>query len=150
MEWSGTKADAMYALAVQLLADGVPFHGVGFEGHLIVNEFYQTFTTNWARFDALGIEFAITELDIRFLLPSTDTLLAEQASNYAYVVNSCLAFASCIGITTWDTRYDFYSLLGLLVKLTSTSFLPLTVTTTAGERDMVPVSFLLVPIPLPN
>lgn len=87
----------MYNLTVSLLAQGAPLHGIGFEGHLILNQFYRTFVPNFQRFDALGIEFAITELDIRFQLPATDALLSAQAENYAYVVNSCLAVSSCIG-----------------------------------------------------
>lgn len=97
IEWGGSKSDALYAEAQALLAQGAPLHGIGFEGHLIVNEFYQTFVPNFQRFGALGLELAITELDIRFELPSTDALLASQASNYAYVVNSCLAVPQCIG-----------------------------------------------------
>lgn len=96
-QWSGPKSDAMYNLTQSLLAAGVPFHGVGFEGHLILNEFDRTFTDNFKRFGDLGVEFAITELDIRFTLPATDTLFAQQAENYAYVVNSCLAVSQCIG-----------------------------------------------------
>lgn len=107
IEWSGSKSDALYAEAQALLAQGAPLHGIGFESHLIVDEFEQTFVANFQRFAALGLELAITELDIRFTLPSTDTLLAEQASNYAYVVNSCLAVSACIGITTWDTSDDY-------------------------------------------
>lgn len=107
IEWTGSKSDAMYNLSVSLLAQKAPLHGIGFESHLIVNEFYRTFVDNFERFGALGLEIAITELDIRFLLPSTDTLLAEQAENYAYVVNSCLAVSACIGITTWDTSDDY-------------------------------------------
>lgn len=87
----------MYNLTQSLLAAGVPFHGVGFEGHLILNSFYRTFVDNFKRFNALGVEVAITELDIRFDLPVTDTLLAQQAENYAYVVNSCLVVPGCIG-----------------------------------------------------
>ncbi|KAF8316748.1 hypothetical protein DL93DRAFT_2125198 [Clavulina sp. PMI_390] len=107
IEWSGTKSDALYNLSVSLLEQGAPLHGIGFEGHLILNEFYRTFEDNFQRFGDLGLELAITELDIRFELPSTDTLLSEQAENYAYVVNSCLAVAQCIGITTWDTSDDY-------------------------------------------
>lgn len=87
----------MYNLTQSLLASGVPFHGVGFESHLVLNSFYRTFVANFQRFASLGVELALTELDIRFTLPVTDTLLAQQAENYAYVVNSCLAVSACIG-----------------------------------------------------
>lgn len=73
---------------------------------MILNSFYRTFQANFERFAALGLDVALTELDIRFTLPSNATLLASQAENYAYVVNSCLAVSRCVGITTWDTSDD--------------------------------------------
>ncbi|KAF8313690.1 endo-1,4-B-xylanase A [Clavulina sp. PMI_390] len=107
IEWSGSKSNALYNLSVSLLAQGAPLHGIGFEGHLILNSFDRSFQANFQRFGSLGLELAITELDIRFALPATDTLLSQQAENYAYVVNACLAVAQCIGITTWDTSDDY-------------------------------------------
>ena len=69
----------MYTLAQQMLAQGAPLHGIGFESHFLLNGFSQTLVQNFARFEALGIEFALTELDIRFTLPSSATLLSQQA-----------------------------------------------------------------------
>jgi endo-1,4-beta-xylanase len=73
---------------------------------LIVNSFERTFQANFQRFADLGLDVAITELDIRMTLPATDALLAAQAENYKYVVNSCLAVSRCVGITVWDTSDD--------------------------------------------
>ena len=73
---------------------------------MIVNSFYRTFQANYQRFADLGLDVAITELDIRMTLPATDALLASQAENYKYVVNSCLAVSRCVGITVWDTSDD--------------------------------------------
>ena len=81
--------------------------GIGFESHLILNGFSRTFVANFQRFADLGLELAITELDIRIQLPSTSELLSQQAENYAYVIASCLAVERCIGITTWDTSDDY-------------------------------------------
>ncbi|KAF8600922.1 glycoside hydrolase [Ceratobasidium sp. AG-I] len=111
IEWTGAKSDAVYALVKSLLAQGVPVQGVpvqgvGFQAHLVVNSFSRTLLENFRRFADLGLDVAITELDIRFTLPSTSALLASQAENYQYVVKSCVAISRCVGITTWDTSDD--------------------------------------------
>ncbi|KAF8600924.1 endo-1,4-beta-xylanase A precursor [Ceratobasidium sp. AG-I] len=106
-DWTGSKSDAMYALAQSLIAQGVPLDGIGFQAHLIVNSFSRTFQANYQRFADLGLDVAITELDIRMTLPTTDALLASQAENYKYVVNACLAVSRCVGITVWDTSDDY-------------------------------------------
>jgi endo-1,4-beta-xylanase len=76
---------------------------------LIVNSFYRTFQANFERFAALGLDVAITELDIRYTLPSSATLITAQAENYKYVTNACLAVSRCVGITVWDTSDDVSS-----------------------------------------
>ena len=73
---------------------------------MIVNSSERTLQSNFERFAALGLDVAITELDIRMTLPSTSALLAAQANDYKYVVNSCVAVSRCVGITTWDTSDD--------------------------------------------
>ena len=48
------------------------------------------------------MDIAITELDIRMTLPSTDALLAQQETDYQTVVSACEAVEGCIGVTLWD------------------------------------------------
>ncbi|CCX06150.1 Similar to Endo-1,4-beta-xylanase; acc. no. O60206 [Pyronema omphalodes CBS 100304] len=50
----------------------------------------------------LGVEVALTEVDIRMTLPVTDAKLAQQAVDYKNVVGACVAVGRCIGITIWD------------------------------------------------
>jgi hypothetical protein len=76
----------------------------------------------------LGVEVAITELDIRepdyilfvlrgphshisitklvqrlgMTLPSTDALLAQQKTDYTTLVSACNAVEKCVGVTVWD------------------------------------------------
>ncbi|KAG8686614.1 hypothetical protein FRC09_014025 [Ceratobasidium sp. 395] len=107
IEWTGSKSDAVYSLAKNLTAQGVPLDGIGFQAHLIVDSFYRTFQANFERFAALGLDVAITELDIRYTSPSTSALVASQAENYSYVTKSCLAVPRCVGITVWDTSDDY-------------------------------------------
>ncbi len=58
---------------------------------------------NMAEFVALGLEVAITELDIRFTaLPPTPAGLAQQKADYETVVAACNAVPKCVGVTLWD------------------------------------------------
>ncbi|GLB40262.1 putative beta-xylanase [Lyophyllum shimeji] len=59
-------------------------------------------------FAALGVEVAITELDIRMTLPATPALLAQQQRDYQTVAAACRAVPGCVGITLWDWT-DKYS-----------------------------------------
>ena len=54
-----------------------------------------------ARFAALGVDVAVTELDDRMDLPATGDKLALQATEFAAVVNDCLAVSRCVGVTQW-------------------------------------------------
>ncbi|KAI8980022.1 glycoside hydrolase [Trametes punicea] len=72
----------MLNLVKQLEADGVPIDGVGFQCHIIVDETPGTFQQMLEQVTALGVEVAITELDIRMTLPATDALLSQQQKNY--------------------------------------------------------------------
>jgi len=108
IEGSGAKSDAMFNLVSSLKQQGVPIDGVGFESHLILGQVPSTMQANMARFANLGLDVAITELDIRMNTPSTATTLAQQANDYQTVVNDCLAVSRCVGITTWGVT-DKYS-----------------------------------------
>jgi GH35 family endo-1,4-beta-xylanase len=70
----------MLNLVKALQAAKVPIDGIGMESHLIVGEVpaASAFISNFEQFTALGIEVAVTELDIRMTLPATPALLAQQ------------------------------------------------------------------------
>jgi len=53
------------------------------------------------RFAALGLDVAVTELDVRILLPTTGEKLAQQAKDYATVFKDCLSVPKCVGVTIW-------------------------------------------------
>ncbi|WP_433437175.1 endo-1,4-beta-xylanase [Nonomuraea sp. CA-141351] len=109
VEYIGPKSDAYHALVKSLKAEGVPIHGMGFQGHLALQYGYPTtLQENLQRFADLGVDVAITELDIRMLLPATDDKLATQAKWYADVTKACLAVRRCVGITLWG-HTDKYS-----------------------------------------
>ncbi|CAM5228912.1 beta-xylanase [Streptomyces spiroverticillatus] len=102
VEAVGPKSDAYYKLVKQLKADGVPVDGFGMQAHLALQFGYpDRLRQNIQRFARLGVDVAITELDIRMVLPSDASKLAEQADWYGRVTEDCLAVRRCVGITVW-------------------------------------------------
>ncbi len=96
------KSDAMYVLVQDLLARGVPLHGVGFQAHLALElEFPHTLRDNLERFAALDLDLAITEADVRMLLPATPDKLATQADCFARLTRTCLEVPRCVSFTLW-------------------------------------------------
>jgi endo-1,4-beta-xylanase len=75
--------------------------GVGFESHFILGQIPSTLLANMQRFAALGVQVAITELDIRIQLPASSANLQTQASEFATVVSDCRAVSACPGVTQW-------------------------------------------------
>ena len=61
-----------------------------------------------AQFTSLGVEVAITELDVRVDLPDDAAKEAQQASDYANAVKACKDTKNSVGVTVWDF-YDPFS-----------------------------------------
>ncbi|MFG2464167.1 endo-1,4-beta-xylanase [Streptomyces canus] len=101
VEGVNAKSTALYNLVKSLKEQGVPIDGVGLQAHLIVGQVPATLQQNIQRFADLGVDVAITELDIRMTLPSDSTKLAQQAADYKAVMNACVAVARCAGVTVW-------------------------------------------------
>lgn len=109
VEGINAKSDAMYDLVSSLKQQGVPIHGVGIQTHLSTQYGFPTsLRQNIQRFADLGLDVAITELDVRMALPADDQKLAQQATYYADVTEACLAVSRCVGITVWQYT-DKYS-----------------------------------------
>ncbi len=109
IEGSGAKADAMYSLAQTLLAQGAPLDGIGFETHLAVQYGFPTnMQANMQRFAALGLDVAVTELDVRMNLPETAAQDTTQQQYYVNVINACKGVSRCVGWTMWGVS-DNYS-----------------------------------------
>jgi len=107
-EGKNKKSDALYNLVKQFKSDGVPVHGVGFQAHFLSGQVPQDMESNMKRFADLGLDVAVTELDIRIDLPPTEAKLQQQAKDYAFVVKSCLNIPTCVGVTFWGIT-DKYS-----------------------------------------
>ncbi len=102
IEGTGAKSTGMANLVKQLKAEGVPIDGIGIQTHLIVGEVPTTLQQNIQDFVSLGVEVAITELDIHMNLPYTPILAAQQTEAYKTVISACKAVSGCIGVTVWD------------------------------------------------
>ena len=85
MELPGAKSDGCYRMVCELLKQGVPLHGVGFQYHLGVENKLDPAAclANFRRFSALGLDLQFTELDMGIKKPITDALRQEQADEYA-------------------------------------------------------------------
>jgi endo-1,4-beta-xylanase len=109
IEATGPKSDAYYALANELKARHVPLDGIGLQAHLALQYGYPaTLADNLRRFSRLGLDTALTEVDVRMQLPVTDAKLTEQADWNRDLTEACLAVRRCVGVTLWDYT-DNYS-----------------------------------------
>ena len=113
IESAGPKADLYLTLAEELLADGVPLHGMGFQGHLSMQYPKPAgMAGNFERFAALGLEVAVTEADVRISVDGDGVAsagdLAVQADYFRSMVDACLAVETCRSFTVWGMS-DAYS-----------------------------------------
>ncbi|GAA2326866.1 endo-1,4-beta-xylanase [Streptomyces cuspidosporus] len=93
--WTWAKTQGVYAMVRDFKQRGVPIDCVGFQSHFNSGSPYNSnFRTTLQSFAALGVDVAITELDIQ----------GASATTYANVTNDCLAVPRCLGITVWGVR----------------------------------------------
>ncbi|MFI8500010.1 endo-1,4-beta-xylanase [Streptomyces sp. NPDC085524] len=93
--WTWAKTQAVYAMVRDFKQRGVPIDCVGFQSHFNNDSPYNgNFRTTLQSFAALGVDVAVTELDIQ----------GASATTYANVTNDCLAVPRCLGITVWGVR----------------------------------------------
>jgi endo-1,4-beta-xylanase len=106
IEGVNPKSTAYYDLAQDLLAEGVPIHGIGVQGHLDFQfGFDHSMQDNLQRFSDLGLATAVTEADVRFFLPEsgvpTEEQLAQQADWYRWMLEACVNVDGCRSFTVW-------------------------------------------------
>lgn len=105
-EGINNKTNAYYALAQELLADDVPLHGFGAQGHLsLMYGFDESIQENFERFADLGLKVAVTEADVRMPLgedgePDT-AQIALQAERYDKMLEACINVSACTSYTVW-------------------------------------------------
>jgi endo-1,4-beta-xylanase len=109
LEFFGPKSDAAFALVKQLLAQGVPIDGIGFQGHLGAQFGFDTrVQENMQRFADLGLDVSVTEADVRMPLPTDVFKLQSQAQGYHSLLEPCLLTRGCNSFTVWGYT-DKYS-----------------------------------------
>jgi endo-1,4-beta-xylanase len=101
-DWVPGKHEALVALVSELVGAGVPINGVGIQTHRLPGAALDTerFASQLRDFTALGLDVAITELDVP--VSPTDPIAFEfQAAEYARVVSACLTVDGCAEVTVW-------------------------------------------------
>jgi endo-1,4-beta-xylanase len=104
LEWPSAKT-AGAARIVKLLQDaGIKIDGVGLQAHHVLprNPSLDEQIAAIQEFAALGVEVAITELDVRIPLPTNETNLEQQKQAYKNTVGACAQVKACVGVTVWD------------------------------------------------
>lgn len=108
------KSNKMLELVTRLQREGAPIDGVGWQMHLdtgwrrdkhgidSVDVYFDSIRENWERFDDLGLDLWITELDVK-IDPEADPEqeLERQAEIYRRVVEAALEFENFRGIKMW-------------------------------------------------
>jgi len=104
METVNNKTLAVQALVKDFKKRGVPIDGVGLQAHFITGSSpsYDQIRAAQQLYTSLGLETALTELDVRTNLPDDATKQATQAKNYADSVRACVDEKRCVGVTVWD------------------------------------------------
>lgn len=93
--WTWAKTQAVYNMVKDFKQRGVPIDCVGFQSHFNNDSPYNSnYRTTLQSFAALGVDVAVTELDIQ----------GASSTTYANVVNDCLAVSRCLGVTVWGVR----------------------------------------------
>lgn len=116
---SNAKFNAAYATVKGLLAQGVPVHCVGDQGHLDLQFGFnpRQMTQDLQAYASLGLKVAITEADVRTWVETADNqqspvvsrtdLTPNHTANpaaadwYVGMLQSCLAVRECISFTVW-------------------------------------------------
>eukprot|EP00937_MAST-01D_sp_MAST-1D-sp2_P004099 g4099.t1 len=106
-----TKFDYMHMMLADLVARGVPVHGVGLQTHVqnaVPNKAWNEtgFRNVLRRLTALGLEVHVSELNVPVNDPMYQGLdtagkLAAQAQLYADVLRVCLEFPLCKSFELW-------------------------------------------------
>jgi endo-1,4-beta-xylanase len=82
----------------------VPIDGVGLQAHFTVGRAptYTDVRAAQALYTSLGLDTALTELDVRMALPANGTAELVQAEVYANATRACVDEKRCVGVTVWD------------------------------------------------
>lgn len=113
LETIPAKADGAVGVVKMIRSAGARIDGVGFQAHMNVGQTpkREELAATLRRFEKLGVEVAVTELDIahgRVPVAPGGVEEVQQARDYVAVVGACLDVEACVGITVWQFT-DRYS-----------------------------------------
>ncbi|MBN2303717.1 MAG: endo-1,4-beta-xylanase [Anaerolineae bacterium] len=101
-ESMGEKSDAVYDMAQDFLARGVPIHGIGMQGHFTLGSInYGSIASNMQRLGELGLEVQFTEVDVKYLGEADNEIMTEQARTYYKLMELCLDAETCSAFIVW-------------------------------------------------
>jgi endo-1,4-beta-xylanase len=102
-EGMNPKSDAVYRMLGELVQEGVPVHGVGLQMHLVLGggPAPDEIARNISRLSGLGLEVAVTEMDVRIPRPVTVEKLEEQAKVYGNILEIVLSEDAVNELTLW-------------------------------------------------
>ncbi|KAJ7302823.1 endo-1,4-beta xylanase [Mycena albidolilacea] len=108
----GPKLESMISQVQYYKDHGIPIDGVGLRSHFVSGEVpsLANLTANYERLTTLGVEIAITALDIRTSATPSGAPILQQQTDYKTVISACKAVAGCVGVTLSDIS-DKYSLI---------------------------------------
>ncbi|MFI6257709.1 non-reducing end alpha-L-arabinofuranosidase family hydrolase [Micromonospora zamorensis] len=93
--WSYGKTQGVYRMIQDFKSRGVPIDCVGLQTHFTGgSSLPSNFQTTLSSFAALGVDVALTEVDV------TNSSITQ----YAGLTQACLNVPRCIGITVWGVR----------------------------------------------
>ncbi|MGA5304652.1 endo-1,4-beta-xylanase [Nucisporomicrobium flavum] len=93
--WSYAKTQGVYNMIRDFKSRGVPIDCVGLQTHFTGgSSLPSNFQTTLSSFAALGVDVALTEVDVT----------NSNTSQYAGLTQACLNVPRCIGITVWGVR----------------------------------------------
>ncbi len=109
IEDDNTKSDAVHTLLSNFVAAGVPVQGVGFQSHFEAGPNLTTARTNFQRFQDLGLDLHVTELDYRVPVDAngfaTAADLTAQSDDYFGYAGAVLGYSRLRVFQTWGV-YD--------------------------------------------
>ena len=110
LEFGGPKTDAAYELVARLRTQGIPIDGIGLQMHdpLAAAPLLPALPAVISRFNALGLDVAMTEMDVWLPAQTAASDLRAQAAFYRSALADCLSARRCSTFSTWGFT-DRYS-----------------------------------------
>jgi endo-1,4-beta-xylanase len=100
----GDKRQARFLdLVDEMLASGVPLHGIGIQSHVLFSRVdLAAFGAFLRAIEERGLAVELTEMDVRVrIFGQADDPYAAQGEHYRALVETCLALEACQGFTVW-------------------------------------------------